>query len=239
HRAAGKLAPENTMAAFAHGRSLGLAGFECDAMLSADGVLVLSHDEALGRSVEGAGRVAEMTCRELKARDAARGFPAWRGEPVATLAEAMAWCKAGGAWMNIEAKPSAGSDAATGRAAALAAWELWKDEPAARRPLLSSFSRAALAAAREAAPGIARALLLDAPEADWLQAGAALGVSAVHMRADWIEPALVALARGRGWGVMAWVVDDAAQARALFAMGVDAVCTDRPDLLAGAVPDGR
>ena len=38
HRGAGKLAPENTLAAFRLGAQHGYRMFECDAKLSADGV---------------------------------------------------------------------------------------------------------------------------------------------------------------------------------------------------------
>ncbi|MDZ4356008.1 MAG: glycerophosphodiester phosphodiesterase family protein, partial [Variovorax sp.] len=39
HRGAGKLAPENTLAAFRLGASHGYCMYECDAKLSADGVV--------------------------------------------------------------------------------------------------------------------------------------------------------------------------------------------------------
>jgi len=50
HRGAGKLAPENTLAAFRLGASHGYRMFECDAKLSADGVVFLMHDATLGRT---------------------------------------------------------------------------------------------------------------------------------------------------------------------------------------------
>ena len=49
HRGAGKLAPENTLAAFRLGASHGYRMFECDAKLSADGVVFLMHDATLTR----------------------------------------------------------------------------------------------------------------------------------------------------------------------------------------------
>ena len=44
HRGAGKLAPENTLAAFRVGAGYSYRMFECDAKLSADGVIFLMHD---------------------------------------------------------------------------------------------------------------------------------------------------------------------------------------------------
>ena len=43
HRGAGKLAPENTLAAFRLGAAHGYRMFECDAKLSADGVVLLAN----------------------------------------------------------------------------------------------------------------------------------------------------------------------------------------------------
>ena len=61
HRGAGKLAPENTLAAFRVGASHGFRMFECDVKLSADGVPFLMHDATLQRTTNaraqlGAGR---------------------------------------------------------------------------------------------------------------------------------------------------------------------------------------
>jgi glycerophosphoryl diester phosphodiesterase len=53
HRGAGKLAPENTLAAFRLGASHGYRMFECDVKLSADDVPFLLHDATLGRTTNG------------------------------------------------------------------------------------------------------------------------------------------------------------------------------------------
>ena len=55
HRGAGKLAPENTLAAFRLGAQHGYRMFECDAKLSADGVPFLMHDATLERTTSGQG----------------------------------------------------------------------------------------------------------------------------------------------------------------------------------------
>ena len=55
HRGAGKLAPENTLAAFRLGAAHGYRMFECDAKLSSDGVPFLMHDATLERTTNGRG----------------------------------------------------------------------------------------------------------------------------------------------------------------------------------------
>ena len=61
HRGAGKLAPENTLAAIRHGASFGYRMFEFDVKLSGDGKAVLMHDATLDRTTSGSGRVDALT----------------------------------------------------------------------------------------------------------------------------------------------------------------------------------
>jgi hypothetical protein len=84
HRGDSDGAPENTLAAFDRALSAGFAAFETDAQLTADGVPVLLHCEALGRTTDGVGAVADKTLQEIKALDAGSWFSpehagGWRG----------------------------------------------------------------------------------------------------------------------------------------------------------------
>lgn len=65
HRGASKLAPENTLEAFAVAMDRGADGVEIDIRRSLDGVLYLHHDEELGRTIEGTGFVKDLTYHEL------------------------------------------------------------------------------------------------------------------------------------------------------------------------------
>ena len=58
HRGAGKLAPENTLAALRLGAQHGYRMFECDAKLSADGVPFLMHDTTLTRTTNASEKLA-------------------------------------------------------------------------------------------------------------------------------------------------------------------------------------
>ena len=68
HRGAGKLAPENTLAAFKLGYSHGYRMFECDVKLSADGVPFLLHDATLERTSNGHGTAGAQTWQALAAQ---------------------------------------------------------------------------------------------------------------------------------------------------------------------------
>lgn len=69
HRGASEYAPENTMAAFYLGLEMGADGIETDVRETADGVLVLFHDETLERLTGETLQIAELSYAELYARD--------------------------------------------------------------------------------------------------------------------------------------------------------------------------
>jgi glycerophosphoryl diester phosphodiesterase len=98
-------------------------------------------------------------------------------------------------------------------------------------PLLSSFEPAALEAARQAAPGIERALLVGAVPADWRRQVEALGCGMLHCDQRRLDRATVAALREAGLPVFAYTVNDGERAQALFAWGVAALFSDCPDRL--------
>ena len=231
HRGAGKLAPENTLAAIRHGSSLGYRMFEFDVKLSADGALILMHDPMVERTTDGHGRVASLTLGELARLDAGGWHsPAYAGEGVPTLARVARWLRANHCLANIEIKPCPGRERETGAAVALEAQALWAD--AAVPPLLSSFSEGALAAAARAAPGLPRALLLDSVPADWAARTEALGGVAIDVSYQHLDAELIAQAHARGLKVLSYTVNDPQRARTLFDWGLDGLITDAIDMIA-------
>ena len=150
HRGAGKLAPENTLAAFKLGASYGYRMFECDVKLSSEGVPFLLHDDTLERTSNGTGIAGQRTWQELQKLDAGSWHSsAYAGEPIPSLETIAAYCIANGFDLNIEIKPTTGTDQLTGKVVGEHAARLWKNE--ARKPLLTSFKTDALQAAMEAA----------------------------------------------------------------------------------------
>lgn len=227
HRGGGTLAPENTLAALRCAFEHGFSGVEFDVMSVADGGLVLMHDTELGRTIPGEGPVSARTATALAGMDAGSWLgDRWRGEPVPGFAEAAGFCIGHGLRMNAEIKPVPGWEVDTGRRVALACAAL-----PAGSVLLSSFSLAALQAAREIAPELPRALLVgDVPD-DWDVQLDAVGAIALHARADRLNAAQVDRIKSAGVGLMAYTVNDPLRARELLTLGVDALCTDRLDLI--------
>ena len=200
-------------------------------MLTADGAAVLSHDPVLGRVVKSASPVASLSLKEIKTLDAGSlTAQKWAGERIPTLEEAIETCEANGLFMNIEIKPASESAAqATAQETVRIVKKLFEGKSL---PLLSSFSRNALAAAAVEAPEIPRGLLLEGIPTDWKEVCMKLAVKTVHP--DWqsVTPDFVEEAHTMGLGVMCYTVDSPDTADALFTLGVDAVCTNRLDLFA-------
>ncbi len=233
HRGAGKLAPENTLAAFRLGAAHGYRMFECDAKLSRDGVPFLLHDSTLERTTDGAGTAGDFDFSDLAQRDAGSWHSrAYAGEPLPTLAAAARYCLANHFFLNIEIKPTPGQELETGRVVAAQAAQLWAgaDTP----PLLSSFQVASLAGARESAPQLPRALLLDSLWDGCIEQAQHLGCIALVCKYTLWDAALVARAHALGMRALSYTVNDADAAQALMALGTDGVITDRVDLFSPA-----
>ena len=230
HRGAGKLAPENTLAALKHGCTFGYRMAEFDVKLSADGVAFLLHDATLQRTTNGWGRADALTWRELAQLDAGSWHSAaFAGEPLPTLGAVASYCCANNVAVNIEIKPTPGRERETGAAVAIDASLLWSEAPAV--PLLSSFSDLALAAAQEAVPDLPRAYLFQRLPPDWVERCLALGCVAVDVKHTLLKPAIVDKAHDAGLAVLAWTVNDPRRARELAHWGVDTVITDAVDAI--------
>ena len=231
HRGAGKLAPETTLAAFRLGAQHGYRMAECDAKLSADGVVFLLHDATLDRTTDGEGVAGEQPWRALSQRDAGRWHSRqYAGETLPTLAALAGFCQANAFLLNIEIKPTPGLEAETGRAVALEAARLWAEAPV--KPLLTSFQPHALVTAQEAAPQLPRGLLLQNLWEGWLDVARQLDcVAVICDQVLWTE-ALMATVHGAGMRALAYTVNEPASAARLWALGIDGLITDRVDLFA-------
>ena len=231
HRGGGTLAPENTLAAMRCGLQHGFRAVEFDVMLAQDGVPVVIHDSRLGRTVAGNADIASLTSVQLGVMDAGSWFDlAFVGEPVPTFEQVFSFCRANGIWMNIEIKPSAGTEIETGRIVATMV-QNWITPEDPMPPLLSSFSFEAMEAARIAAAAIPRGWLVDRIPWGWQQQLQRLDAIALHANQKHLTQTLVAEVKNHGVGMLCYTVNDPARAHKLFEWGVDAVCTDRLDLI--------
>ncbi|TSA11924.1 MAG: glycerophosphodiester phosphodiesterase [Betaproteobacteria bacterium] len=231
HRGGGTLAPENTLAGMRMAKQLGFSGVEFDVMLAGDATPILMHDETLERTTSGHGAIAETAYQDMLTLDAGSWFSgAHAGEPVPSFENAGRLCIELGLWANVEIKPARGHEAQTGTAAALLARELWRGAPV--QPLLSSFQPASLVAARDAAPEFARGALTTRIPPDWELWMRKLDCVSLHCDYRMLLPQQARAVRDAGYWLFCYTVDDPAIARVLFDWGVDAIATDRLDLIA-------
>ena len=239
HRGAGRLAPENTLAAMRLGAAHGYRLFECDAKLSADGVPFLMHDATLARTTNARdifGRAAsdvgaDHAWSELSKLDAGSWHSrAYAGEPLATLENVSRWCLANGHLLNIEIKPTPGVERRTGEVVGRHADRLWNNAPIP--PLLTSFRPESLEGARSTAPHLPRGLLLDTFRDGWVEQAVALGCVAVICNHTLWDLQAVAKVHGATMKCLSYTVNDEWAAQRLLQLGTDGIITDRVDLFA-------
>jgi glycerophosphoryl diester phosphodiesterase len=227
HRGAASVAPENTLAGVYRAIELGVDYVELDVHLARDGELVVIHDEDLGRTTDGTGRVGDRTADELRALDAGRWFgPDFAGEPVPRLADvldALAATSAGerpvGAVLEAKGRATGGPLA---RALARA--------PLHDRLAICSFDAEELRAARAAETTIPTMLIVDRdrPDDDPVALARACGASLVNVPAAWLGAWDVERLHAAGLGVAGGTGDDEATIRHAIAVGLDAIDSNEP-----------
>jgi glycerophosphoryl diester phosphodiesterase len=234
HRGAGKLAPENTLAAFRLGAAQGYRAFECDVKLSADDVPFLLHDATLQRTTDARGLAGELPWSMLSRIDAGSWHSrAHAGEPLPSLDALAVFMRANAFALDLEIKPTPGTERHTGQVVGREAARLWAGADAP--PLLfSSFRPEALAGARETAPAVPRALLVDTLWPGWLEMAQQLDCVAVITNYNVMSAPVLAQIHGAGLRGLVYTVNDAAPANWLKSIGIDGIVTDAVDRFAPA-----
>lgn len=238
HRGGGRLAPEETMAAYQHAVDLGVDVIEIDVHSTADGVVVCAHDADVDRTTNGTGPIHGMTFDALQALDAGYRWTAdggatypFRGTglKVPTMEEVLRAFPGTPTAIEIkQATPDIVADVvgiveATG---------------AADRVVIASFYDGTIAAVREADPQLLTAFALgemlrfadvdDSSEGLYTPPAPILQASFD----DTLDAERVARAQRLGVKVHVWTVNDRAAMEAAIDMGVDGIFTDDPALLA-------
>jgi glycerophosphoryl diester phosphodiesterase len=220
HRGGSGLAPENTIRAFDNGVALGADGLELDVHLSRDGIVVVHHDRLLDRTTALRGPIASRDAAELR-----------RAE-VPSLAEVLGRYR--DRRIIVEMKVNHPELAA-------ATLDVIRAAGAVERVCLGSFGRRVLRAARAIEPNIAtsgaREEVRLALYRSWVRwpvsrtgyCGYQIPEYAGRTRV--VSPRFVDDAHRAGLGVQVWTVDTAEAAHRLLGWGVDALITDRPDVI--------
>ncbi len=229
HRGASGRAPENTHAAFAAALALGAEAIELDVQLTADGELVVIHDETLDRTTDGRGPVGDRTFGELAGLDAGTWFaPEYHGERIPRLADVLAQVR-DRVTLNVEIKSARDLGVVEAKLAALVA-----AERATEWVVFSSFHHAAVRTMRAVAPWARLGVLCDEdPRTHALALAGEVGAELVIPGRRWVDARVVEEAHVRGYDVWVWTVNEPGEMRRLIALGVDAIFSDFPERFAG------
>lgn len=223
HRGDSMHAPENTIASI-HS-AFGLADLtEFDVHATSDGHLVLMHDSTVDRTTNGSGPVSSYALAEIKMLDAGSWFsPAFAGERVPTMTEAIHAAVAGGLRPLVERK--AGSAAAyhnefVNMALAPADFRVISFDWGfldALDTLDSSYILGALGS------GEITQVTIDAVKS--------VGADFLDWQHNTITPSVVDLVHANGMELHTWTVDSPARMQQLIDMGVDGITTNSPATL--------
>jgi glycerophosphoryl diester phosphodiesterase len=225
HRGARTQAPENTLAAFKLALAQGADAIELDTRITADGRVVVIHDQMLERTTNGIGRVAEKTAAELRELDAGSSFSEqYRGERIPLLQEVFdALGKK--VFINVEFKDygAAGNRLVVEVCGLVAKCRLEENV------LFSSFFPPNLNRARELLPGVPRGLLaLRHWAGAWARSFAfAFGdYAALHPSIVDVDSRAIQRVHRLKRRIHVWTVNEPEDVRRMKAWGADGIITD-------------
>lgn len=230
HRGNSAVAPQNTLAAFEAAWRAGADCVEMDVQLTADGRVVVIHDDTVDATTDGAGAVAGLPLEAIRALDAGSWFsPAFAGQRVPTFEEVLAFLRRRDIDLLLELKDAWSPDDVALCTEPLLAAGL------APRVVVQSFEPVTVAALRDAAPELRRGLLLEVVPSDLDDLADELGLAMVNPDGALLagDPAFVARRHAAGQEVAVWTLDEPWEWQTAERLGVDAVITDCPDRLRG------
>jgi len=242
HRGASGTLPENTIPSFEAALELGADALELDVHRSADGEIVVIHDETLERTTDGAGPVHERTLEELRAFDAGyrfspdggRSFPyRGRGFGIPTLREVLERFLSTPVIVEIkQVEPPLEEDLA----------RLLQEISAEDRTLVFSLSQAPLDRVRRIRPEqptgfgpdeVAEFLrrLASRTLDEFVSEAVAFAVPVQWRGTQIVGADFVRAAHGAGREVYVWTVNEEREMNALLDLGVDGLITNYPERL--------
>ena len=233
HRGASAYAPENTIAAFKLAFEMGADGVELDVTLTKDGVPIVIHDDTVDRTTNGKGAANDLTLAEIQQLDAGYKFDQYRGEKIPTLAQVLRVIGTRGL-VNIELK----SELMKTDGLEIAVLGVIEDTRTTDHVIISSFNPLALKRMYDLNPRLPRGLLY-APQLPiylrraWLRPIAR--PTAMHPHWSQVTRDFATWAQNKNLQINTWTVDDPAEAQRLAALGVNAIITNKPDVILQAL----
>lgn len=242
HQGGARLRPGNTLASFSYAVELGADVLEMDIHSTADGVIVVSHDDTVDRTTNGSGRIQEMSLAELKELDAGydwtddegQTFP-FRGQGITVPTLEEVFTAFPDMRMNIEIKQQSPSIVEP-------FCQLLRDFDMIDRVLVASFKKVSIQEFRQKCPGVATSMVESEIRLLYvlnrLYLGGVFRTPAEAIQAPEFSGGIhvvtrqfVQAAQGHNINVHVWTVNETEDMRRLIDLGVDGIITDRPDRL--------
>ncbi len=229
HRGAGGEAPENTWPAFEAARRSGAHGFEIDVLLTRDGKPVCVHDLTLRRLAGGVGAIQSMTFHSLSRLDVGSHFhPRFAGERIPRLEDVLD--SYGDMILDIEIKGY--SPFSEGIEEVVIG--LVRERDLLDRVIVSSFNPLTIRRVKAIAPEVKTGFnYLSDTIADLRRAWFAPfpPTFSKHPQPRQVDERYVARQKKKGIWVIPWGVDEEAEIRRLFELGVDGIISNLPTVM--------
>jgi glycerophosphoryl diester phosphodiesterase len=245
HRGGRDIVPENTLAGYREGLRVGADVLELEVHLTADGHLVVIHDDTVDRTTDGTGLVREMTLQEIKGldagyrftRDGGKTYP-HRGQGVAVPALEEVYEEFPGVQVNVEIKEDQPD-------IEQAVSQVIEEAEATDRTLVVSGNSGIIRRFREASGGrvatgssAMEIAVFELLRRLRLSRFLRPSYSALQVPEGYrnilrlVTPTFVRAAHQLGVRVDVWTVNTEPDMRRVLGYGVDGIMTDRPDILA-------
>jgi glycerophosphoryl diester phosphodiesterase len=218
HRGAKGYEPENTLISFQKALDMQVDGIELDVHLSADGELIVIHDETIDRTTNGKGVVNALSLRELKA------FQIENEHQIPTLSEVFdlldQYC-----FINIELKSYETADAVVALIELYVSEKKWNYNSF----LVSSFDWNALQQVRflndEIPIGVLAEINLDLAQAfaKFIQA------KSIHPHFHLLTKENTAQMQEKGFEVFAWTINEEEDIQKTKTFNINGIITDFPN----------
>jgi glycerophosphoryl diester phosphodiesterase len=213
----------NTLLGIRKAAALGADLVEFDVRQTADGQLVLSHDDHLTDAQRRAHLVGQSILTELRAIDLGQG------ECIPTLAQAIELCKQERMGAYIELKDGQCVPAVV---------DTIRQQKFGDQCIVASFRPDWVAEAKAIAPRLLTSVLFSSTHVDAVELAQSVGANFVHPCWERFEnpsslltPDWVARVRQAKLGIICWHEERPDEIAALRRVGVDGICSDAPELL--------
>ncbi len=227
HRGASAHEPENTLRAFRRAIELGADMSELDVHLSRDGHAIIMHNAFVETTTDGQGAICDLTLDELKQ------FDAGKGERIPTLPEVIDLVR-GRHGLYIELK-------AEGTPEVVAKILRAENFTTRNQVIIGSFWVPLIEEMKIIAPEIATSLLVSPvwPANELVAMTRAAKADYVHLCWEHrhsqphtlLTPELLGALRAANLGIVLWHEERASELQVLRTLDVDAICSNRPELL--------